>query len=109
MGPQRLVNNLNVTFMDIEEALLLYLDEYRICVPPLGLHFRIAGAVACAYGMGLPYEYSHGSLRFTLGHCNTKKDMNYLMNCLPGIAAQLREISPVKLLEQQHANYHHHK
>ena len=111
IGHQRLVNNLNVTFMDIEgEALLLYLDEYRImCSTGSACTSESLEPSHVLTAMGLPYEYSHGSLRFTLGHCNTKKDIDYLMNCLPNIVEQLREISPVKLLEQQHANYHHHK
>ena len=73
MGPQRLVNNLNVTFMDIEEALLLYLDEYRIMCSTARPALPNRWSRRMCLRLGLPYEYSHGSLRFTLGHCNTKK------------------------------------
>jgi cysteine desulfurase len=55
--------------------------------------------------MGLPYEQSHGSLRFTFGHCNTKQDVDYVMKYLPLIVKTLREISPVNLSKQQHAKY----
>ena len=93
--------------MDIEgEALLLYLDEYRImCSTGSACTSESLEPSHVLTAMGLPYEYSHGSLRFTFGHCNTKKDIDYLMNYLPDIVKQLREISPVRLLEQQHAKY----
>ncbi|MFH1947545.1 MAG: aminotransferase class V-fold PLP-dependent enzyme [Candidatus Magasanikbacteria bacterium] len=104
-GPQledetvRLPNNLNVTFLDIEgEAMLLYLDEYGIVT---------STGSACTSGSldpshvlttcGMPYEYAHGSLRFTLGKCNTKEDIDYVIKYLPGIVEKLREISPVNL------------
>lgn len=105
-GPQelndenlRLPNNLNVSILDIEgEALLLYLDEYGIVA---------STGSACTSGSldpshvisacGKPLEHAHGSLRFTLGRCNTKQDIDYVMDYLPGIVEKLREISPVNL------------
>jgi len=53
----------------------------------------------------LPYEYSHGSLRFTFGHCNSKKDIDYIMKYLPDVIKQLREISPVNMGNVKHAKY----
>jgi len=44
--------------------------------------------------LGRPYEYGHGSLRFTLGKRNTKKDIDYTMKILPDIIKKLRSISP---------------
>ena len=107
IGPQRLVNNLNATFMDIEgEALLLYLDEYRImCSTGSACTSESLEPSHVLTAMGLPYEYSHGSLRFTFGHCNSKSDVDYLMKYLPLIVETLREMSPVKLAERQHAKY----
>lgn len=107
IGQNRLSNNLNVTFMDIEgEALLLYLDEYGImCSTGSACTSESLEPSHVLTAMGLPYEYSHGSLRFTLGHCNDKKDIDYLMKYLPLIVEQLREISPVRLQQQQHAKY----
>lgn len=103
----RLPNNLNVTFMDVEgEAMLLYLDAYGICC---------STGSACTStslepshvltALGLPYEYAHGSLRFTLGHCNTKADVDYVMKYLPGIITKLRELSPVNIGTKVHARY----
>jgi len=95
----RLPNNLNVTFLDIEgEAMLLYLDEYGI-VTSTGSACT-SGSLDASHVLtscGLPYEYAHGSLRFTLGKCNTKEDIDYVIKYLPGIVEKLREISPVNL------------
>lgn len=96
---KRLPNNLNITILDIEgEALLLYLDEVGI---------QAATGSACTSqslepshvirALGVPYEFAHGSLRFSLGHSNTKQQIDYLIKVLPGIVSKLREISPVNL------------
>ena len=103
----RLPNNLNFSILDVEgEALLLYLDNYGICCS--------TGSACTSASLepshvlsacGLPYEYSHGSLRFSLGHCNTKADIDYVMKYLPEIVEKLRKISPVNLGVVQHAKY----
>ncbi|HPV70607.1 MAG TPA: cysteine desulfurase family protein, partial [Candidatus Magasanikbacteria bacterium] len=95
----RLPNNLNFSIPDIEgEAMLLYLDEAGI---------QAATGSACdseslepshvLLALGLPYELAHGSLRLTLGHCNTKADLDYFIKIMPGIVEKLRELSPVHL------------
>ncbi len=107
IGPDRLPNNLNVTIMDIEgEALLLYLDEYGImCSTGSACTSTSLEPSHVLSALGLPYEYAHGSLRFTFGHCNTEADVDYLMQVLPGIVEILREISPVNMGKVQHAKY----
>jgi len=107
VGDLRLPNNLNVTFMNVEgEAMLLYLDEYGIMAS--------TGSACTAdsldpshvlMAIGLPYEYAHGSLRFTLGHSNDQGDIDYMMKYLPAIVEQLREMSPVRIQEKKHANF----
>lgn len=95
----RLPNNINVSILDIEgEALLLYLDSYNIAM---------STGSACTstsldpshviLAIGRPYEYAHGSMRFTLGKSTTKKDVDYVMKVLPGVVEELRRISPVHL------------
>ena len=97
--PMRLPNNINVSILDIEgEALLLYLDAYNICM---------STGSACTstsldpshviLAIGRPYEYAHGSMRFTLGKNTTKTDIDYVIKVLPGIVKELRRISPVNL------------
>lgn len=107
----RLPNNLNVSILDIEgEALLLYLDEYGIiCSTGSACTSESLDPSHVLLSCGLPYEYAHGSLRFTLGKRNTKEDIDYVMTYLPGIVEKLREISPVNLnynpKENTHAQY----
>lgn len=110
-GPEfgfgRLPNNLNVTFMDVEgEALLLYLDEYGVmCSTGSACTSTSLEPSHVLRALGLPYEYAHGSLRFTFGHCNSKADVDYLMKYLPSIVETLREMSPVRMCETAHAKY----
>lgn len=107
IGEQRLPNNLNVTFMDVEgEAMLLYLDEYGImCSTGSACTSASLDPSHVLTAIGLPYEYAHGSLRFTFGHCNSKEDVDYLIKYLPEIIQQLREMSPVNLGMKNHAKY----
>ncbi|MCX6778646.1 MAG: aminotransferase class V-fold PLP-dependent enzyme, partial [Candidatus Magasanikbacteria bacterium] len=111
-----LPNNLNFSILDIEgEAMLLYLDEMGV---------QAATGSACnseslepshvLLALGMPYELAHGSLRFTLGHCNTKADMDYVLKIMPGIVEKLRELSPVRMSlkkgeERPHPEYKKHK
>jgi cysteine desulfurase len=96
---ERLPNNANITILDVEgEAMMLYLNEHGICT---------SSGSACTsqsldpshviLAMGLPYEVAHGTLRFTLGKRTTEKEINKLLEVLPGIVDSLRRISPVNM------------
>ncbi len=96
---KRLPNNINISILDVEgEAMLLWLDKYGI--------FASTGS-ACdsqslepshvILALGRPYEYAHGSLRFTLGRSTKKKDIDYVLKVLPKAVAVLRKISPVRI------------
>lgn len=102
IGDKRLPNNLNVSILDIEgEALLLYLDEYGIaCSTGSACTSTSLEPSHVLLACGLPYEYAHGSLRFTLGKATTKKEIDYVMKYLPEIVKKLREISPVHLKQK---------
>ncbi len=102
IGERRLPNNLNVSILDIEgEALLLYLDEYGIaCSTGSACTSSSLEPSHVLLACGLPYEYAHGSLRFTLGKATTKKEIDYVMKYLPEIVKKLREISPVHLKQK---------
>lgn len=97
IGDSRLPNNLNVSFMNIEgEALLLYLDEYGVmCSTGSACTSESLEPSHVLRAMGLSYEVAHGSLRFTFGKSNTRKQIDYIMKYLPDITSTLREISPV--------------
>jgi len=96
---KRLPNNVNISFLDVEgEAMLLHLNEKGI--------YASTGS-ACASqsletshvlrAIGLPYEASHGSLRFTLGNKTTISDIENVLSILPNIIETLRNISPLNL------------
>lgn len=95
----RLPNNVNITLLDVEgEAMLFYLDEEGIAA---------STGSACTSGTldpshvilatGMPYEAAHGSLRFTLGRSTTEADLDHVLQVLPGIIANLRDISPANI------------
>lgn len=96
---ERLPNNINISVLDIEgEAVILYLDEK-------GIYISTGSACTSAsldpshviLALGRPYEYAHGSLRFTLGRQTTKKDLDYVLQVLPKVVKKLRSISPVRM------------
>ncbi|MDR1734574.1 MAG: aminotransferase class V-fold PLP-dependent enzyme [Oscillospiraceae bacterium] len=93
----RLPNNVNFCFEGLEgESLLLLLDAKGIAA---------SSGSACTSGsldpshvllaLGLPHEIAHGSLRITLSRYTTEEEVDYLLEVLPPIVAQLREMSPV--------------
>ncbi len=94
---KRLPNNVNFSFQFIEgESLLIMLDMKGICA---------SSGSACTSGaldpshvlmaIGLPHEIAHGSLRLTLSEETTKEEMDYVVETLKEIVAQLRNMSPL--------------
>jgi cysteine desulfurase len=92
----RLPNTTNISFEYVEgEAILLRLNEYNICA---------SSGSACTSGslepshvlraMGVPFTAIHGSVRFSLSVYNTDEDIDLVLNILPGIIKELRELSP---------------
>lgn len=95
----RLPNNVNISFLDVEgESIMLYLDKYGICVSTGSActsdSFEPSHVLTST---GLIHGAAHGSIRFSLGHSNTEKDIDYLLEVLPEIIEKLRQISPIKL------------
>lgn len=98
-GPHegRLPNNANLSFSYVEgESLLLKLDMLGICA---------SSGSACTSGslepshvllsIGLPHELAHGSVRFSVGRGTKESDIDYVLESLPPIVANLREMSPI--------------
>ncbi len=94
---QRLPNTLNVAFDFIEaEAVLLLLDRGNICA---------SSGSACTTGsldpshvlkaMGLTPARARGATRFSFSVYNTERDVERVMEILPGIIEKLRKISPL--------------
>jgi len=94
---RRLPNNASFCFPGIEgEAIILRLDMEGICA---------STGSACASSeeapshvltaMGLDTTLARGSLRLSLGRENRDKDVDHVLNVLPGIVADLRAMSPL--------------
>ncbi|MEG2083925.1 MAG: cysteine desulfurase NifS [Clostridia bacterium] len=94
---KRLSNNANFSFEFIEgEALLLRLDLKGIAV---------SSGSACSSGsldpshvllaIKVPIELAHGSLRFSFGKCNTKEQVDFIVENLKNIVNDLRVLSPL--------------
>ena len=92
----RLPNTVNISFEAVEgEALLLQMDQYGICA---------SSGSACTSGslepshvlrsMGVPFTYAHGSVRFSLCRYNTEAEVDRVLEVMPKIVHNLREISP---------------
>jgi cysteine desulfurase len=96
---KRLPNFLNLSILDIEgEALLLYLDEKGIAVGTgSACNSESLEPSYILSALGRPYEYIHGSLRFTLGKYTKDSDINYVLKILPEIVRKLRKISPLNI------------
>ncbi len=94
---KRLPGTSSVTFKYLEgESILLNLSLKGIAV---------SSGSACSsddlqashvlLAMGIPAEFAHGTLRFSLGKYNTKEEMDYVIECLVEIITKLRELSPL--------------
>lgn len=94
---RRLPNNINVSILGVEgESVVLYLDEAGVgCSTGSACTSQTLEPSHVIMALDKPYEYGHGSLRFTLGKSNTKKDIDYVMKILPPIIKKLRSISAV--------------
>ena len=93
----RLPNNANFSFQFVEgESLLIKLDMKGICA---------SSGSACTSGsldpshvllaIGLPHEIAHGSLRMTLSEETTMEDVDFVVDKLKDITANLRSMSPL--------------
>ncbi len=94
----RLPGTTNIAFRNIEgEAVLLMLNEYGICA---------SSGSACTSGslepshvlhaMNVPFKYAHSSTRFSLCRYNTQEEVDFVIEKVPPLIKQLRELSPFK-------------
>lgn len=93
---QRLPNTANVSFEYVEgEAILLHMDRFGICA---------SSGSACTSGslepshvlraMGVPFTAAHGSIRYSLSVYNNEEEVDFVLDKMPAIIANLREMSP---------------
>jgi cysteine desulfurase len=92
----RLPNTTNLSFEYVEgEAILLRLNEFGICA---------SSGSACTSGslepshvlraMGVPFTAIHGSIRFSLSRYNTEAEIDKVIEVMPAIIKDLRQLSP---------------
>lgn len=94
----RLPNTASIAFEAVEgEAILLMLDQFGICA---------SSGSACTSGslepshvlraMGVPFNYAHGSIRFSLSRYSTEEEVKKVIEVTPKIIENLRAISPFR-------------
>ena len=93
----RLPGNVSFCFEGIEgESLLLYLDALGVAA---------SSGSACTSGsldpshvllaIGRVHDVAHGSLRLSLCHYNTDEEIDHILQVVPQVVQQLRNMSPV--------------
>lgn len=92
---KRLPNNSNFSFSGIEgESLILRLDARGVAASTGSACSSGSGAPSHVLtSIGLTPEQANGSLRLTLGKCNTEEDVDYVLKVLPEIVSDLRKLS----------------
>ena len=96
-GARRLPGTSSITFKYLEgESMLLNLSLKGIAV---------SSGSACSsdslqpshvlLAMGVPAEYAHGTLRFSLSKYTTKEEIDYTIEALVEIIGKLRDLSPL--------------
>jgi len=94
---KRLTNNAHFRFTAIEgESLNLMLDGKGIAAATgSACSSKKLNASHVLLAIGLKPEEANGSLRLTLGRMNTKEDIEYVVEVLPEIVQNLRNMSPL--------------
>ena len=91
---KRLPNTSNISFENTNgEVILAMLDDIGVCVST-GSACNAQGHVASPVlaAMNVPYSSAMGSIRFSLGRYNTRKEVDQVLEQLPRIVADLRSI-----------------
>lgn len=94
---QRLPNTLNISFRFLEgEAILVLLDQYGICASTGSA--CTAGSVEPSHvlrAMKVAPDWIQGAVRFSLSGYNTKEEIDFVSEKVPGIIHRLLELSAV--------------
>ena len=100
----RVPNTTNISFGYIEgESILMFLNDFGICA---------SSGSACTSGslepshvlraMKVPFQFAHGSIRFSLSDQTTPEEIHLVLKELPPIIERLREISPFSRMAKTH-------
>jgi len=91
----RLPNTTNIAFDGVEaEGILLLLDRAGICASSgSACHAGSLDPSHVLIAMGFNAARALSSVRFSLGIYNKQEDVDYTLECLPGIIGKLRAVS----------------
>lgn len=93
---RRLPNNINFSLTSVEgEGMILSLDMLGIaCSTGSACSSSSMEASHVLTAIGLPKEFTHGSLRFSLGRYTRESDIDTVLETLPQVVGRLRSLSP---------------
>ncbi|WP_300345082.1 cysteine desulfurase family protein [Fusobacterium sp.] len=94
---KRLSGTSSVTFKYVEgESILLLLSMKGIAVSSgSACSSNDLQASHVLVAMGIPEEFAHGTIRFSLGKYNTKEEIDYTIDSVVEIIERLRTLSPL--------------
>lgn len=92
---RRLPNTSSISFENTNgEAILARLDDLGVCVSTgSACNAENHTASAVLQAMNVPYSSAMGAIRFSLGRYTTESEVDFVLENLPEIINQLREIS----------------
>jgi cysteine desulfurase len=93
---KRLPNTSNISFPNLNgEAILAKLNDSGVCVSTgSACNSDAHTASAVLQAMNIPYSDAMGAIRFSLGRFNTESEVDFVLEILPKIIRELKEMSP---------------
>jgi len=94
-GAERLPNTANISFADTNgEMLLSELNQLGICVSTGSACNEGAGRVSPVLkAMDAPFREAMGAIRFSIGRFNTSEEIEFVLEHLPRVVADLRALA----------------
>lgn len=92
---KRLPNTSNISFPNLNgEAILARLNDFGVCVSTgSACNAETHTASPVLQAMNVPYSQAMGAIRFSLGRFNTEAEVDFVLEILPKIIADLSEMS----------------
>lgn len=92
---KRLPNTANISFPNLNgEAILARLNDFDVCVSTgSACNAETHTASPVLQAMNIPYSQAMGAIRFSLGRFNTEAEVDFVLEVLPKIIADLSEMS----------------
>ncbi len=93
---KRLPNTSSISFPNLNgEAILAKLNDSGVCVSTgSACNAKTHTASTVLQAMNIPYSDAMGAIRFSLGRFNTKAEVDFVLEILPEIIAELKAMSP---------------